>query len=214
MLKFTTMLKKVWFAIPRQYALWRIGPTQAESRAYNTTDRVLLTFDDYGTPETIGGILDVLREQNVKAAFFLRGDWAKQHPDLVKDIADSGHWVANHSYSHPHLTKLSDEQLRQEIQKGPAAKLMRPPFGAYNNRVRRIAAELGFKIAFWTIDSWDWKGISTSEIQHNVLSGLHAGACVLLHLNAPHTLEALPGLINKIRERGYELCFEGTEIDI
>lgn len=205
-----------WLRFPSKYGLWRMKITYEESRGYNTTDRVLLTFDDDGTPENIQGILAVLAKEKIKAFFFIKGDWAaanKQNARLIQEIREQGHWVGSHSYDHIRLDRLSKDEIRQQLQKGLRTEFMRPPYGAYDSRVRKVVHELGFKISFWTIDSFDWKGISAIEIQKNVLSKMHKGACVLMHLNAPHTLEALPAIIAGIRERGFEICYDGTEIN-
>lgn len=201
----------------RRYAIWRGVATDAESRGYNTTDRILLTFDDYGTAKNIHGILDVLAKEQARAFFFIKGKWvleSKENAELVKEIEAQGHWVGSHSYNHVRLDQQTDETIQTELKKGLQTKIMRPPYGAYDKRVRKIAHSLGFKIAYWTIDSFDWKGISAQEIQQNVLPNLHKGACILMHLNTPHTLEALPGLIAGIKERGFELCHDGTEINV
>jgi peptidoglycan-N-acetylglucosamine deacetylase len=196
----------------RTYVSWRIKTTKEEFHSYNHTDRILLTFDDYADEATVAQFLDVLRRENVRAAFFLMGRWAQQNPEAVKSVRMAGHWVGNHTYSHRILTKLSSAEVELEIRNGVKGKLLRPPKGAYNDRIRKIAAQAGYRIAFWTIDSLDWKGITAAQIQERVLDGLHPGACVLLHLKYPHTLEALPGLIQEIRERGFELCNDGSEI--
>lgn len=200
--------------IGQAYALWRIKPTTDESHAFNRSNRILLTFDDFADDSTIRGFLDVLESQNVKAAFFLVGEWAEKHKNLVKAIEIAGHWVGNHSYSHARLTKLTSNEVEKEIKLGLKCKLLRPPYGAYDDRIRKIAEALNYRIAFWTIDSKDWTGISANEIQERVLNELHLGACVLLHLNAPNTLEALPGLIQGIRNRGFQLSFQHNDIAV
>src|SRR5688572_21545031 len=101
-----------WNNLHRQYALWRMGVTFKESRSYNTTDRILLTFDDFGTPENIRGILDVLDEHKVKAAFFIKGKWAKENPELAKLFKERGHWLESHSYNHVRLDLLSNDEIR------------------------------------------------------------------------------------------------------
>jgi peptidoglycan-N-acetylglucosamine deacetylase len=194
------------------YALWRIKPTPQELHGYNQTDRVLLTFDDYADEPTTRRFLDILEKKHIKAAFFLIGEWAEKNPDVVAMIKSAGHWVGNHTYSHRKLTKLSSNEIEKEITKGVTSTLLRPPYGAYDARIREIANKLGYHIVFWTASGEDWKQISTLEIQQRVLDDLTPGGCVLLHLNGINTLEALPGLIEKIRARGFELCDEGNEI--
>jgi peptidoglycan/xylan/chitin deacetylase (PgdA/CDA1 family) len=199
----------------RRYAQWRSVATNAEARSYNGTKRILLTFDDYGTPENIRGILDVLAREGVKAFFFINGEWvekSKKNALLIKEIEQQGHWIGSHSYNHVRLDELSNAEIERQLRQGLQTKIMRPPYGAYNPQIRKIAQGLGFKISYWTVDSFDWKGISAAQIKENVLPKIHKGACVLMHLNTAHTLEALPGLITGIRERGFELCHDGSEI--
>lgn len=198
--------------LARAYSRWRIQPTEMESRAYNTTDRILLTFDDYGDRASVHALLDILEAKNVRAAFFIVGQWAEKDPSIFDAITSRGHWLGNHTYSHQMLTKLDAAEAEQEILRGPKSTLLRPPYGAYNRRIREIAARLGYKIAFWTIDTNDWRNLSTEQIQERVWEELHPGACILMHLGQTHTLETLPALIDGIRARGFELCSEGTEI--
>jgi peptidoglycan/xylan/chitin deacetylase (PgdA/CDA1 family) len=156
--------------------------------------------------------LAVLRDKQVRAAFFIVGDWAEQHPELMKQIAAEGHWLGNHTKTHANLVALSDEAVRVEVLGGPHATLLRPPYGAYDGRVRRLARELGYALAFWTLDTKDWTGLGASAMTDRVAGSIDRGGCVLMHLNAPHTLAALPGIIEAIRARGLELCHEGNEI--
>ena len=200
--------------IARAYSLWRIRPTPEEVRSHNDTDRILLTFDDFTDEVSLHKLLAILKDKNVRAAFFLIGEWTEKNPALVEEIKVAGHWVGNHSYSHRHLTKLSSSEVEAEIARGVASALLRPPYGSYDARIRSIAAKLGYRISFWTVDSDDWKGISATNIHENVVRDLHPGACILMHLNGPHTIEALPSIIDTIRERGFELCYEGTEIKL
>jgi peptidoglycan-N-acetylglucosamine deacetylase len=185
------------------YANMRVGATAMEKRAYHAGDSVMLTFDDYGSPEQVEQLLEILSKSDVRAMFFLQGDWAQQHPELLKQIVEAGHVIGNHTYSHRDLLSLDDADVRKEIAGGPGSTWLRPPRGRYDKRIRRIAAELGYKICYWSIDSDDWQGGSAEQIDRNVLGQLHPGAVILFHIHGPHTLEALPGVIAGIRERGY-----------
>lgn len=190
----------------KAYADWRVGATCAEMRAHKTSDTILLTFDDGGTPQQIHDLLRILRREQVKAMFFPRGDWALNNTALLNDIARGGHIVGNHSYSHPDLLRLGDEQVRAELARGLTSIWVRPPRGRFNHRIRRIAAELGMAIVYWSIDSDDWKGVSARYMSRKILRQLHPGAVILFHMDAPHTAELLPGLIKDIRRRGFTLC--------
>ncbi|MCK9352250.1 MAG: polysaccharide deacetylase family protein [Candidatus Paceibacterota bacterium] len=197
------------------YARLFIGPTEEEKFSHNLTHRLLLTFDDFGDEQQIHSILDILSKFQIKAAFFLVGEWAKKNPNLVSQIRNNGHWVGNHSFSHKKLTSLSEADLKKEILGGGIeSALLRPPYGAYNKKIREIAESLGKKICYWSIDSDDWRGLPTRIIADRVLSELHPGACVLMHVNGLHTADALPLIIQGARDRGFEFCFAGNELDV
>ena len=187
------------------YADKRIGATEAEKRCYKATDSVLLTFDDYGIAAQVSTILGVLRDKNVRAMFFLQGDWASENPKLVGQIHEAGHVIGNHTYSHKVLLGLPEKAVRDEIAGSMPGPWLRPPEGRYDKTVRRIAADMGYSICYWTIDSRDWTGASTTEMRHTILSELHPGAAVLFHIHGAHTAELLPGLIDDIRARGLDL---------
>lgn len=192
------------------YANWRGGNTLAERKAYNSTDQILLTFDDYANPAIIDQFLDILSKNNVKAAFFVLGSWARDNRETIEKLKASGHFVGNHSTNHPRLRKLSDDQIQQEIMNGEPSTLLRPPYGDCDARVRGIALKLGYKLALWTIDSEDWRDIPVQSIIDRVIRELHPGACILLHLNGKQTLTALPVLIGAIRSSGSTLWNGGN----
>lgn len=187
------------------YADYRVGATELEKRCYKLSDTVLLTFDDYGTPEEVKGILSILHDKGVRGAFFLQGDWVAKNPQLVEAIEKEGHMLGNHTFSHAVLRNLPDKDVVREIQQGLPGPWLRPPQGRYNKRVRAIAARLGYVICYWSIDSRDWTGMSVDEMSHVILDELHPGAVILFHLHGAHTRELLPGLIDAIRDKGYRL---------
>lgn len=187
------------------YADYRIGATKAEKYCYKKTDTILLTFDDYGTEDEVQDILHILKRKKVKGMFFLQGDWAKQQPQLVQMISAAGHIIGNHTETHRILRGQDVETITSEITRGPKSVWFRPPQGRYDKNVRIIAHKLGYAICYWTIDSRDWTGASAEHMRHTILSELHPGAVVLFHLHGTYTRELLPGLIDDIRDQGYEL---------
>jgi peptidoglycan/xylan/chitin deacetylase (PgdA/CDA1 family) len=189
----------------KRYAGFRVGATRNEKRAYKPSPSILLTFDDYGSASQVWRLLEILAAEDVRAMFFLQGDWAERHPQLVTAIADAGHIIGNHTYSHPDLLALSDEEVEMQIRRGPASSWLRPPQGRYNRRIRAVAHRLGYHICYWTIDSDDWQGLSAAAISRKVLAEIHPGAVILFHLHADNTIGVLPQLIRDIRARGYEL---------
>jgi peptidoglycan/xylan/chitin deacetylase (PgdA/CDA1 family) len=198
-------LRHIRLQLLKRYADFRVGATIAEKHAYKTSPSILLTFDDYGSPVQVQRVLQILASEQVRAMFFLQGDWAGRRPQLVQAIAAGGHIIGNHTYSHPDLLSLSDQEVESQISRGPHSRWLRPPQGRYNRRVREIAHRLGYRICYWTIDSDDWQGVSPEQISRKVLAELHPGAVILFHLHADHTIRVLPQLISAIRARGYEL---------
>lgn len=172
---------------------------------------VVLTFDD--GPYSASGahrILDILAEKGVKRAIFFLNCQAKNMPDVVSRILSEGHILANHTCNHADLTTLSYQGIKTEILSNEIpgmTKLLRPPYGAHNSFTDSIAAELGYSIMMWTIDTRDWTGVSTATIVSTVANNLHPGAIVLMHLHAPHTIEALPTLIDTIVNAGYTIGY-------
>ena len=191
------------------FANWRSGATTSERRAYNQTDQVLLTFDDFAKPETIDQFLLILADKRVSAAFFVLGSWANENSASIEKIRASGHFIGNHTATHQRLRTLNDAAVIDEINNGVPSTLLRPPFGDCDDRIRTLAKNLGYKLALWTIDSEDWKNLPASMIADRVIRELHPGACILMHLEGKHTLEALPSIIDAIRADGYTLWSGG-----
>jgi len=181
-----------------------------------TSGKVALTFDSAYEYTNTKKLLDVLKTYNVKATFFLTGQWAEAHPDLVKAIYAGGHEIGNHSYSHPHMTKLSSAQIKNEVTKtrtilekivGKSPKLyFRLPYGEYNQAVLKAVASAGYSnIIQWDTDSLDWKGISATEISSRVISNAKSGSIILMHVGGANTVQALPKIIAQLRSKGYVL---------
>ncbi|MGN7413346.1 polysaccharide deacetylase family protein [Paenibacillus sp. SAF-068] len=185
-----------------------------------STKKVALTFDDVPDPRFTPQVLDVLKKYNVRATFFIVGSRAEKHPDLVKRIVKEGHMVGNHSYNHPEFSKLSMNAFRKQILHtgdiirrlaGYTPKMIRPPYGDINEEQLRWAARQHYSIVNWNVDSLDWKGLSKTEVKDNILSAVKPGSIVLQHAgggvgsNLNGTIEALPEIIEELRNRGYEL---------
>ncbi|HED14788.1 MAG TPA: polysaccharide deacetylase family protein [Gammaproteobacteria bacterium] len=195
---------KLFRSLRKVAARLYVRPTRAERHGHQSDGLVRLTFDDNGDADSIHAILEKLSEDRVRAGFFLIGDWVDDNPDLVAAIEAQGHWLGNHTRSHRRLRYLPPGGIYEQVVDGPGR--LRPPFGDYGGRVRRVAARLGMEIWYWTHDTRDWAAdITADEIIANGTRDLHPGAVILLHLWAPRTPEALPGLIREIRQRGLQL---------
>ncbi|MEU1814694.1 polysaccharide deacetylase family protein [Streptomyces roseifaciens] len=193
------------------------GPAGAydHQRCGNTSGRVLLTLDDwpYDHVERAVETGAYLEERGIRAAFFLINEYASQQPQVARTLRRQGHWVGNHTYSHPHLTTLPEAEARKEIRDGVRSTLLRPPFGDYGPRETRIAASLGYRVCTWTVDTLDWENsggrfpdVATLRARvRDAPAGDKRGGVVLGHLftNFP---DALPGIVDDLRAQGYALC--------
>ena len=178
--------------------------------------KVAITFDAAWGDEDAQQIREILNKYQVKATFFVVGDWVRKYPDLVKQFAEDGHDIANHSNKHPHVNNLSREAVEkdimaahEEIKKitGQECNLYRPPYGEYNETVLQAAENCKYYTIQWDVDSIDWKGYDAPTIISKVLNHKHLGngSIILLHNGTKHTAEALPQLIEGLKGKGYEI---------
>lgn len=175
--------------------------------------KLAITFDCAWGDEDISSILNTLREENVKATFFIVGQWAEKYPQTVKAISDQGHDIANHSYSHLRMGALDNNRIKYEISmcgkklseiSGKKVDLFRAPFGDYNNVIVSSAKDLGYMTIQWDVDSLDWKpGISRDEILSRVMKKVKSGSIILFHNDTPHTAILLPDIIASLKKEGY-----------
>jgi peptidoglycan-N-acetylglucosamine deacetylase len=199
-------------ASPAQAATYYI------SRCGNTSGRVLLTFDDwaYGDPYRATRIGGYLHSRDIRAAFFLINELAENYPDIISTLRKQGHYVLNHTYSHPNLTKLSSSGIRWQISHGVASNRLRPPYGAWNSTVKSIATDLGYRLCTWTVDTRDWQkpdGVhyrSSSSIRYIVRNSPWSAkynGVILGHLvtNYP-TKTTIGGIIDDLHKQGLKFC--------
>ena len=174
---------------------------------------IALTIDAAWSADQTKTILDTLDRYGIKATFFLCGVWVKAYPDMVKEIAARGHEIGNHSLTHPHMNRISAEEIRKELSAlddevealtGSRTKLFRAPFGEYNDTVVSTVRDMGYEIVQWNIDTVDWKEGRTPEtILNAVLPKLSPGSIVLSHNNGYGIETYLPQLIEKAQSEGY-----------
>lgn len=186
--------------------------------------QVSLTFDSDGASAGSGSTalqyLSILRDQNVHAAFFLTGLFARAYPDVVRRILAEGHDLGNHTLDHadlarpPRIDTFVCSELIQAEQTIIAAgghtsrPLFRPPFGSYSDQVRVLAARLGYRTVYWSIDPRDWESTATTQdIISRVLNSpaLKPGAIILMHVNSPNERYALASIIAGLEQRGYAI---------
>jgi peptidoglycan-N-acetylglucosamine deacetylase len=180
---------------------------------------VALTFDDGPDPSVTRRVMRVLARRDAPATFFLIGERVPGHGRLLRRMHRLGFRIANHTYRHENLTRLSNARIRTTLRRTnraihragvPRPRLMRPPYGALNHRVRRTVRGLGMRPVLWDVDSRDWDGRAARRIVSTVLARLDPGRnTVLLHdgvANSDQTLAALPRMVRAIRGHGYCLA--------
>jgi peptidoglycan-N-acetylglucosamine deacetylase len=183
--------------------------------------QVALTFDDGPDPTTTPSMLETLDRLGIKATFFLLGQNAERHPDLVTAVARGGHGIGNHSWSHPDFTKLSGEQLRVEqlgrtndaiVKAGvPAPRCFRPPMGRTNDAVVAEASAVGLTQMKWNVDPSDYLQQAPVDLAARVVNDVKAlgpdrGSVVVMHDSGPqgpNTVAAIPEIVGQLKAAGY-----------
>lgn len=211
-------------AIILAVAMTRLVPAAAEAMqssrklpiySVDKSDKVCsLTFDAAWGNEDTPTLINILNKYKVHATFFVVGQWVDKYPESVKALSDNGNEVMNHSSTHPHMTKISRQDMLSQISgcdskiekiTGKQPILFRPPYGDYNNAVIEAVAESKHYAIQWDVDSLDWKGIEAPQITKNVLTKVKPGSIILFHNAAKHTPEALPGIIENLQKQGYKI---------
>lgn len=182
---------------------------------------VAISFDAAWGADKTQEIMNILKEFNSNATFFLVGFWVDKYGDMVKKIDEAGFEIGTHSNTHPDMTHLSSESIKQELESSISmikeiiqkdVKVFRAPYGAYNNSLLDIASDLGLKTIQWDVDSLDWKGISAEDITERILSKVKNGSIILCHNNSDHITEALPIILDRLQKRGYKITSVGDLI--
>jgi polysaccharide deacetylase family sporulation protein PdaB len=193
-------------------------PTAAERKlpiysVEKTEKQIAISFDCAWGVEYTDKILEELDRHGVKCTFFAVEFWIEKHPEYAKKIIERGHELGTHSKTHPYMSKLTSEQVREELTSssqviertvGVKPTLFRPPYGDYNNQLIEISYELGLYPIQWDVDSLDWKNLSATELSLRVINGVKEGSIILCHNNGLHTAEALPMIFSTLQNRGYE----------
>ncbi len=175
---------------------------------------IAMTYDDGPHAQNTPRLLDMLKQRGIKATFYMVGQCAAEYPQIVKRIAAEGHEVANHSWSHPQLTKLSDDGVKQQLQQthdaivaggGVAPKTMRPPYGAFSERQKRWAfGEMGYRTILWDVDPLDWKYRNAARVEAEILKHTVAGSIILTHDIHKSTVDAMPSTLDALTAKGFK----------
>ena len=191
------------------------------------TGSIALTFDDGPNPVDTPKLLDLLREKEVKATFFVVGKRADQYPEIVRRAWDEGHLIANHTWSHCNLfCFLTPSRLRFEIERGTESvrricgfrpRLFRSPVGLRHLLLRPYLRDAGLEYVSWSIRTRDTLTSNSGVLARRILSQASSGDIILLHDHRPGgaqaMLEALPGVIDELRQRGFEFVLAGPRED-
>ena len=171
---------------------------------------IALTFDD-GPSIYTDEILNTLKQYDVKATFFVLGSRVESYPDAMKKMEEIGCEIANHTYYHYDLTKLTWEQVAGEIHNtnwamtnvlGYGSSLVRPPYGATTDEIR---ANIEYPIVMWSVDTTDWQSKDANAVANHVLSTAQDGDVVLMHDIYESTVEAVKIMIPILQERGFQI---------
>jgi Predicted xylanase/chitin deacetylase len=198
-------------ALNRQLAFYNHAIlTIAEPQISSDIRRVALTFDDGPHPIYTEPLLDGLKERGVKATFFVTGENASLHPDIIKRMYEEGHLIGNHTYTHIELTKSNREKFKQELVKtnevlqeitGEEVLYVRPPYGAWD---KRLETELNMFPILWNIDPLDWCTSNSSCITQAVLKKVSENDIILMHDYYKTSVEAALMIVDELQSQGYE----------
>jgi peptidoglycan/xylan/chitin deacetylase (PgdA/CDA1 family) len=175
---------------------------------------IAITFDDGPHRVNTPKLLNLLRERNIKATWFIVGEMARENPDLIRRILAEGHEIGNHTMTHPlNITRLSREKLEEEV--GGTAKLLediagyhsrlfRPPGGNTNPEIKQFLYDhYGYSTILWSVDPNDWKRPGVSVVAHRLIAGARDGGILLCHdIHAP-TIAAMPETLDTLLAKGY-----------
>ncbi|WP_301109681.1 delta-lactam-biosynthetic de-N-acetylase [Sporosarcina sp.] len=178
---------------------------------------VYLTFDNGYENGYTESILDTLKKEKTPATFFITGHYVKSASDLVKRMVKDGHGIGNHSYDHPNMANLSEQQMKEEWKKLDEALYAvtgikrtvyaRPPEGVFNAKLLQVGNDLGYRHIFWSVAFIDWhrdqpKG--KDYAYNELMKQLHPGALILMHTVSPDNSQALPDFIRDAKKQGYK----------
>jgi peptidoglycan/xylan/chitin deacetylase (PgdA/CDA1 family) len=177
---------------------------------------IAITFDDGPHPNLTPRLLDMLKERGIKATFFVVGRNVEEYPAIVARMAAEGHEVANHSWSHPSLTKLGFESFRKQIENtndaiakatGKRPVLMRPPYGATSVGLnKRLNEQFGLKVILWSVDPRDWKYRNSNRVYNWIIQNTRPGSIIVAHDIHGTTVAAMPATLDALLAKGYKFA--------
>ena len=212
--------KEVYWAGTRSLPIYCVG---------RDDNKISISFDCAWGVEYTDAILGHLQDANVRATFFSVQFWTEKYPEYVKKISEAGHEFGTHSSTHSYMSKQSETEIRAELKSsaeairnitGKEVTLFRPPYGDYDDLLIQTATDLGLYTIQWDVDSLDWKDLSANDIAMRIINRTREGSIILCHNNGKHTAEALPIVLDTLKNKGFtfvpigELIFrEGYTMD-
>jgi len=188
-----------------------------------TGKRLALTYDDGPNDPHTKRLLDVLAKHGIKATFFMIGSYVEKRPDIVRTVAEAGHEIGNHTWSHPNLIWCSSGQVRSELERtaiilddtvGPYSKLFRTPFGGRRPGSLRVVKKMGLTPVMWSVSAYDWSLPTADAIEKKVWSQVSGGDVILMHDGSHrgfgwergNTVAATDAVIARAKNEGYSFC--------
>jgi peptidoglycan-N-acetylmuramic acid deacetylase len=180
-----------------------------------TGKKVYLTFDNGGPMGDTKKLLQVLKDNNVKASFFIAGYNLKANPDFFRQVTADGHLVANHTMTHKDMTTLTDEQFKKEITDfeklykditgHDLPKYFRFPYGIYSKHLLTLVSDMGYTSVFWSTAMKDWvpRKNGADDTYNDIMGNLHDGNVILMHQGSTENIDALDRIIKAIKQAGY-----------
>ncbi len=200
------------------YTVIQPAPLDEIYRGRTDKKQVIFTFDGGSGTQSTRQILSILEKYNIKATFFLTGKWIENNPFLTILIKGGGHEIFSHTYNHPYLTRISDNEIREELRKTNdilfkllginSRPYFRPPYGDRDERVLRIASSEGYQSVYWTVDALDWmenEGETDISVMNRIKDNLSPGTIYLMHLGDNIIGRILDQAIIDLKNDGYEI---------
>ncbi|HAP3438448.1 polysaccharide deacetylase family protein [Enterococcus faecalis] len=185
--------------------------TEKTSGTNRIKKSVALSFDDGPNPITTKELLEILKEKQVHATFFVLGENANKFPEIVKQAKKEEHEIGSHTFDHQSLTQLSTDEVKMEITKtdevlekiiGEKAEFLRPPYGSMTELVARLTNQ---PIINWSVDSEDWIIRNSEQIFQKIIGAIYDGSILLFHDIYPETVSVIPRIIDYLHEQDYQL---------
>lgn len=191
-----------------------VGTKDSYSRVSTSIPFIALTFDDGPHPVNTPRLLDILKQRNVKATFYVVATNAKRYPEILRRMVAEGHEIGNHTVTHTSFSKLSDAQIRQELTSshqailsatGVAPRTARPPYGSISAAQKSwIRQEFGYPSILWSVDPEDWKKPGVSVVTSRLVSGATPGGILLVHDIHSTSVDAMPGTLDQLLGKGFQ----------